>query len=103
MNLAEQLIAGLALTVCIVLLVRLGLGRARQQRFDDAARLLGQRLRRGTHGRWRQLTAQRSAAREARAAIERARTGRSSVHPDDGEWKGNVYTPKRFRKPRKPH
>eukprot|EP01038_Epipyxis_sp_PR26KG_P001294 gene1294-1802_t len=44
MNLAEQLIAGLALTVCIVLLVRLGLGRARQQRFDRAARGLADRL-----------------------------------------------------------
>ena len=103
MNLAEQLIAGLALSVCVVLLVRLGLGRARQQRFDHAVRTFGRRLAGGIRRGWQRLTWERRAAREARAAIERARTGRSSVHADDGEWKGNVYTPKRFRKPRKPH
>jgi hypothetical protein len=37
----------------------------------------------------------RAAEREAQAAIERARQA--------GSWEGNVYRPKSFRGPRKPH
>ncbi len=104
MNLAEQLLAGLTATVCLVLLVRLCLGHARQQRFDRAARAMGGAIRRNALRLWHWRSSHRQASREAEAAIERARTGRGPVEgADDGEWTGNVYTPKSFRKPRKPH
>ena len=103
MNLLEQLLSGLTATVCVVLLVRLCLSDARQRRFDHTMRTLGQRLRFGTQQLWRVPAARRTAAREAQAAIERARSGRSSAEGDEGEWTGNVYSPKSFRKPRKPH
>ena len=100
MNLLEQLLSGLTATVCVVLLVRLCLGDARQRRFDHTMRTLGQRLRLGTQQLWRGPAARRAATREAQAAIERARSGRSKA---EGDWTGNVYSPKSFRKPRKPH
>ncbi len=103
MNLLEQLLSGLTATICVVLLVRLCLGDARQRRFDHTMRTLGQNLRRGAEQLWRIPAARRTAAREAQAAIERARGGRSTPEADEGEWTGNVYTPKSFRKPRKPH
>lgn len=106
MNLAEQLLAGLTATVCVVLLVRLCLGATRQRRFDDAVRALGWTLRSSALHAWHWRSSRRAAACEAQAAIQRARTGRSGrAHgeADDGEWQGNVYTPKSFRKPRKPH
>ena len=80
--LLEKIVAGLALAVCLGLLVRLAIGPER------IARLL----------RWR--AARRSAAREARSAIERAKRGAGS---SDGDWDGNVYRPKNFRRPKKPH
>ncbi|MBX9793238.1 MAG: hypothetical protein K2Y02_02950 [Burkholderiaceae bacterium] len=103
MNRFEQLLAGFTALVCVVLLVRLCLGDARQRRFDHAMRTLGGKLRHGVQQAWRTPAARRAAAREAQAAIERARTGRSKAEADEGEWTGNVYTPKSFRKPRKPH
>ncbi|MFM9916483.1 MAG: hypothetical protein ACKVOX_11795 [Rhizobacter sp.] len=103
MILFEQLLAGLTATVCAVLLVRLCLGNARQRRFDNAARSMGRKLREGARQVWRAPAARRAAAREAQSAIERARNGRAPLGADDGDWQGNVYTPKSFRKPRKPH
>ena len=103
MNLAEQLLVGLTATVCVVLLVRLGLGAARQQRFDDAMRAMGWKLRSSALHAWHWRSSRRAAAREAQDAIHRARTGRTNGEADDGQWQGNVYTPKSFRKPRKPH
>jgi 20S proteasome alpha/beta subunit len=41
---------------------------------------------------WR--TSRKDAARLADEAIRRAK---------DGDWEGNVYKPKSFRRPRKPH
>ncbi|MDO9314617.1 MAG: hypothetical protein Q7T97_08745 [Burkholderiaceae bacterium] len=99
----EQLLAGFTATVCVVLLVRLCLGDARQRRFDNAVRSMGWKLRHGARQVWRAPAARRTAASEARSAIERARNGRAPVEPNDGDWQGNVYTPKSFRKPRKPH
>lgn len=103
MNLLEQWLAGIAATVCVVLLVRLCLGSARQRRFDRAARTVGWTLRGGLRRAWRWPASRRIAVREARAAIKRARNGESTMETDLGEWQGNVYTPKSFRKPRKPH
>lgn len=102
MNLFEQLLSALTVAVCAVLLVRLCLGRARQQRVDHAARAIGGRLRDGVTRLWRWPGSRRAAEREAQAIIERARAAGRPKGPDDGEWTGNVYTPKSFRKTRRP-
>lgn len=91
----ETILAGTVLLVCAILLVRLTLSVRRRMQFDFMmqrwwATLAGSWLR-----LWRWPAARREANREARDAIERARDG--------GEWDGNVYRPKSFRKPRKPH
>ena len=90
----ESLFAAVVLAVCAVLLVRLLIGARRRQRFDSALRRAADSLRctAASLRRWRasRRDAER-AARAADAAIQRAR-GR-------GEWDGNVYTAKTFRKP----
>lgn len=90
----ETVFASTVLVACVVLLVRLSLSVRRRMQFDFAmqrwwAVVAGTWLR-----MWRWPAARREASREARDAIERAR---------GGEWDGNVYRPKSFRKPRKPH
>ena len=100
MNLAEPLLAALTLVVCAVLGVRLCLSEARQQRFDRALRRWGWTLRRGALQLWHWRTSRRLARSEADAVIRRARGGKTA--DDEGEWTGNVYTPKSFRKPRRP-
>lgn len=109
MNFGESFLAGTTVLVCLVLLLRLTLGPARQQRFDRTARRWGWRIRSAamacwaTRSRvaalWRQVrhgpAARRHAKRAAADAIERARGGRG---PQAGDWRGNVYTPKSFRK-----
>jgi hypothetical protein len=81
--LLETVLAVIAVVVCLVLLVRLAIGPER------IARAL----------RWR--SARRAAAREARSVIERARRG--AADRPEGNWDGNVYRPKNFRRPKKPH
>lgn len=105
----EKLLGGVGLLVCLALLLRMALPPARQMAFDafwrrrwQALRSLGQRLRH--RRRRRDLARERTgpepgssdAAREAEAAIERAR--RAGV-----DRQGNVYRPKSFKGPRKPH
>ena len=91
----EKLLAGLTLVVCVVLLVRLCLGQRRQQRFDAAVRRAAHACRRAALSVWHWRSSRKVAARVAEEAIKRARRG--------GEWDGNVYKPKSFRRPRKPH
>lgn len=96
----SNIFATLGLLLCLALALHMVL-RPRQQLWVNA------RLRRAMwrlqHG-WQHLRGWRrrsdlkdSAAAEAAAAIERARA------KADGEWDGNVYRPKQFEKPRKPH
>lgn len=80
--LLEKIFAAAVLVACVVLGLRLAIGPER------IARAL----------RWRAV--RRTAEREARSAIERARRG---AGPADGNWDGNVYRPKNFRRPKKPH
>lgn len=90
----ERVLAAIVLAVCAVLLVRLLLGAPRRYRFDMAMRRAWAPVRRGGLWVWNWRAARRDAqrAREAAAeAIERAR--------NRGDWDGNVYTPKSFRKP----
>lgn len=92
---SETLLAGLAVAVCAVLLVRLCLGVRLRVRFDAAMRRAWVACRLAALRIWHWRASRRSAARAADEAIERARRG---VERD-----GNVYKPKSFRGPRKPH
>jgi hypothetical protein len=93
--LLEALLAAAALAACVVLLVRLALGDRRRYRFDASARRAWQRSRATTLRLYRWRATRREAAQAAEEAIHRARHG---VQRD-----GNVYRPKSFREPRKPH
>ena len=100
MDLAEPLLAGLTLAVCAVLLVRLCLPPAHRQRVDRTLRGWGWTLRHGALQLWHWRASRRLARAEAEAVIRRARTGKTA--DEAGEWTGNVYTPKSFRKTRRP-
>ena len=87
------LIAGLGLLACLLQMLRLVLSPARRRRFDAAGRELAQALRHAPQ-RWQRRRALRDqASRVADEAIRRAR---------EGQWDGNVYRPKSFRKPPEP-
>jgi ABC-type transport system involved in cytochrome bd biosynthesis fused ATPase/permease subunit len=89
-----NLFAGLVLALCIALLVRLCLSPARQRRVDAAARQAWWTIRQRTLGALRWNASRKKARAATDEALRRAR---------EGEWQGNVYKPKSFRKPRKPH
>ena len=91
----EQVFAGLVLAVCAVLLLRLVLGEPRRRRFDAAMRRAWSAVKRRALHLWHWRERKRQAEQAAADAIERARRA--------GEWDGNVYKPKSFREPRKPH
>ncbi len=95
MTMIGKLFAGVALAVCVVLLVRLCLGTRRQQRFDAAVRRATQACRRGVLRIYRWRSSRREAQRVAEEAIRRAQEG---VQRD-----GNVSRPRSFRGPRRPH
>ena len=91
----EMLLAAVALVASLALLVRLGIGRQRRARLDEAAVRVWSLTRHGAIEAWRWPTSRRRAARLAREVIGRAR-GR---HPQVG----NVVRPKSFRERRKLH
>ena len=91
----EKLLAGFTVAVCAVLLLRLCVGARLRHRFDVAMRRGWYACRRSTLRVWHWRASRRKAAHAADQAIERARRG---VERD-----GNVYKPKSFRGPRKPH
>jgi hypothetical protein len=99
MRTIEILLAGLVLLVCAALLLRLLLPAPRRARFDA----FWVRSARSLRALWqRSVTApgrRRAAEREAREVIERVRR----TPPDGGDWDGNVYRPKSFKRPKKPH
>lgn len=90
----ERVFAAIVLAVCIVLLLRLVVSAPRRYRFDAAVRRATFRLRRLGHEAWHWRDARRDAERARKVADEAIRRAR-----DRGEWDGNVYTPKSFRKP----
>ena len=93
----ENVFAALVLAACLVMLARLALGPRRRQRFDASARRLAAAVRHAAWRIWHWRDARRKAARAAEDAIRRA-------HGGQGVGKeGNVYRPKSFRRPRKPH
>jgi hypothetical protein len=102
-----QVLAGIVLATCALMLIRMSLGSVRRYRLDAFLRRLGRPFRdaaRRTRKRavdvWQSVflrrARERAAAREAAEVIERARRRQS-------EREGNVYTPRSFRRPKKPH
>jgi hypothetical protein len=110
----EKLLAALVLIVCLVMLGRMLLSARAQQRFDTALREWRDRLRSLFQRRPGQRRASRQdAARTAEEAILKARrtaSRRPNGHGSsadkaepEGEWDGNVFRPKSFKPPQKPH
>jgi len=92
----EKLFAAVVLAACVAALLRMALKPHQQQRLDAAlrrawARCAGVFRRRGPPPR---PPTQQDAAKVAEEAIRRAR---------EGQWEGNVYRPRSFRRPKKPH
>jgi len=106
---SQSLFAATGLAVCIALAVHMVLPYRARIRVDawvsGLRAMVSGLLTRFT--RWRnQRRNSRTAAQEAERAIRRARE--SALHDVrdsrvDGAWSGNVYRPKSFEKPRKPH
>lgn len=94
--LVEKIFAGVIVFACVALLMRQFIGAPRRYRLDASMRRIGRGVRAFAVGIYRGPAIRQRARREAEDAIRRARG-------DDGEWQGNVYRPKSFRKSRKLH
>jgi hypothetical protein len=110
----ESILAGAGLITCIALGVHMALPQRLRWRVDSALRRLRAQVLRASAGaseHWRQQRRSRLARLEAQEVIRRARdaSARSPAGPDtqplprDGSWEGNVYRPKQFDRPDKPH
>lgn len=101
----HTVLAAVGLALCIALAVHMALPYRARARVDAVVARLGDWLRaqgdRATGWRRRQRQT-RAAALEAERVIRRARESAQQGRPE-GEWDGNVYRPKSFDKPRKPH
>ena len=112
MTVIEKLLAALVLIVCLVMLGRMMLPERHQRRFDALLLDWRDRLRGLRHRRpWQRRAARQDAARTAEEAIRKARRtasrrpnghGADKAEPE-GEWDGNVFRPKSFKPPQKPH
>jgi hypothetical protein len=91
----EKVFAGIALAVCVVLLLRMALPARQQQRLDATCRRSVLRSRQLARRAWFWRTHRQTATREADDAIRRAQR---KVQRD-----GNVIRPDSFKGPRKPH
>jgi len=92
----ETLLAGLGLALCVLMLARQLLPLPRRARLDLWLRHAWWELQQWVRGLRHGRRSKRTAQREAEEAIRRAREGQ-------GEWDGNVYRPKSFKRPKKPH
>lgn len=100
----ETILASVTLAVCLALLGRMMLKPHLQQRLDTAVRRAVMACRRSVTSAYRWRSFRREAARAAEEAIRRARgAGPSARGAWDGDREGNVYKPKSFKRPRKPH
>ena len=88
----EKIFVSLVLAVCALLLLRLVIGERRRHAYDAFWRRLWAATRIRALRLWHWRAASRQAKRDADAAIRRAR---------EGEWDGNVYKPKSFKRDRK--
>lgn len=98
--LLQNLFAGAVVVVCLALLGHQFLGASRRHRLDTWLARTSRRIEHRLQTAWRWRSTRQFARRETEAAIRRAREQASE---DAGEWDGNVYRPKSFRKPRKLH
>jgi hypothetical protein len=92
----DKPLAALIFAACIVMLARLLMGEPRRYRFDAAARRFGFAFKRRVLLAWHWRASKRAATEAADEVIRRAR---QKDGPPPGEWDGNVYKPKSFRKP----
>lgn len=93
MNLIEKTFAAAIVAACLVLLLRLVLSPRQRARFDAGwHRFIAAVGRRGS-ALGGQGSAEARAEREAGKAIDRARRTAAG-----GEWDGNVYRPKSFKR-----
>ena len=90
----ERVLAAIVIAICALMLLRLALGERRRYRFDAWFRRLWLRLRHTGRAVWRWRESRRQAENARKVADELIKRAR-----DRGEWDGNVYTPKSFRKP----
>lgn len=104
----HDLLAASGLALCIAMAIHMALPYRAQARVDQWLRRVGAwlqaQLDRLTGWRRRQRQT-RAAALEAERVIRRARETalREQGSRPEGEWDGNVYRPKSFDKPKKPH
>lgn len=102
----HTVLAAVGLAVCLAMAVHMALPRRLRAKADAAvARLMAAlhaQIDRAVGWRRRQRQA-RAAALEAERVIRRARESAQGNSRLDGEWDGNVYRPKSFEKPKKPH
>jgi hypothetical protein len=96
----EAILASVGLVICVVLLIRMGLSPRLTRRCVLS-------VKRFVVACYQQPLARRNAARAAAEAIRRARTRSAGDGKDaprwEGEREGNLYKPKSFKRPRKPH
>ncbi|MBL8279856.1 MAG: hypothetical protein JNL93_24535 [Pelomonas sp.] len=105
----QTLLAATGLVVCVAMAIHMALPYRLKTRVDAGLRALAGwfRLQAARLTGWRRQQRQtRAAALEAERVIRRARE--SALHDArdsrvDGAWDGNVYRPKSFEKPKKPH
>lgn len=104
-----QVVAAIALLTCLALAVHMALPARLRRRVDAGLARLGAAAlaRLELARRWRQRRLRERAANDAAAELIR-RARQSSREPGDrappaGEWDGNVYRPKSFDRPKKPH
>lgn len=105
----HTVLAAIGLAVCIALAVHMALPYRLRARVDGGLQAMFDwvRLQLARLTGWRRQQRQaRAAALEAERVIRRARE--SALHDardsrTDGAWEGNVYRPKSFDKPKKPH
>jgi hypothetical protein len=90
----EKLFAAAVLAVCLVMLLRMALKPMQRQRLDAALQRLWAHCKSLVRRKPPKPLTQQDAARAAEEAIRRAR---------EGQWDGNVFRPRSFRRPKKPH
>ena len=99
----DKILPAIVATACLVALARLCLGAQRRRRFDQAMRRVWGNIKALPQRIKDRPMSKKEAAQLAQDAIERARRNKRNGAADDGSWDGNVYRPKSFKGPRKPH
>ena len=102
----HAVLAALGLATCIALAVHMALPYRARARVDAAVARIGgwMHTQADRASGWRRRQRQtRAAALEAERVIRRAQESAQQGGRVDGEWDGNVYRPKSFDKPKKPH